>query len=450
MIAKETDVVVVGGGAGGVLAARSVHSQGLSTTLVEQRPQEQCTFPWWVEVDTGAVLQHQVPHPAPGVPLRLPSAGADFISPSRRRAVHLAPSPLYGWALSPYLDALRHEIAGAGASVLYGHVLRHFAPEPRGRVRCVLDGPDGSVTYSCQLLVLATGSLTPVLPMLQELGFVLPHSEPIQVHARHESWALDPTLALTASWPSTVGTSVNILATASAFSTLGFWIRPDGRQATLLAGVVRQPGSLSPDQLLEGFRNEHPGVFLTCQEQAEIPLPLARPIPTMAGRGVAILGSAARQVWPMTGSAISLTGKAAALLGGAAARYCATQDPAALWQYGKEYMTTYGASQAFGEGLTRTLLRNSVGQEMAEAMFESGYVDAAQMHRVLSFRPLDLRPKEIPSQVRSLLRRPMLARLFPGISRALLAFTITQSTYPDSFSPRRLQAFEDRLCSILE
>ncbi len=432
-----------------MLTARSLCAEGLRVTVAERRQRTACTSPWWVEVDSASVLQQVVPHPAPGVPIRRPEAGADFFSPSVSRCVHLDPSPLYGWELGSYLEALRDELAGRGVQFLFGHEALDFQTSPRGGIRCLLNGAEGPVEVQSTLLVLATGTLDPFAHLLRNLGFVLPKRRALHVQARHESWTLEPQAAKAAAWPSTLGTSVNILAASSAFSTLGFCIRPDGKQATLLSGIVAQPGSLSPQETLSRFRAEYPGVFVQCQEAFEAPIPITRPIPQLSGKGVAIIGSAACQVSPLTGSALALTGHAALILASAAARYCRQHDPDALWHYSTAYMRSFGAVQAFAEGMSRSLIRSATGPDLAESMFKSGYINAAEMHRVLSFRPMDWNAQELPGLVKGLLRQPGLLRMAPGVMGALAAFALTHTTYPERPSAARLEAFESRLESIL-
>lgn len=444
-----TDVLVVGAGASGVLAARAMRAEGLAVLVVDARSESNCVSPWWVEVDAASILQQVVPVPAPGVPVRLPESGADFFSPSGTRCVHLSPSPLYGFDLKAYLVALRRELADNGLAFLFEHTLASFTRQPSGEVECLLDGTAERLRVKARVLVLAVGDLRPYREVLQEAGWALPHREPLVVQARHESWELDPSAALSAAWPSPPGTSVNILAASSAFSTLGFWIRPDGRFATLLSGISPQPMSPPPQQVLKEFRASHPGVFVKQEESSEMDLPITRPIPQLAHGSVALIGTAACQVSPLTGSALSLTGQAALLLAQAAVSHCRNPKGDALWWYSHQYMTTFGALQGFAEGMTRTLRRQGRDPQFVETIFQSGLLNASEMHRVLTFRPLEMGTREVPIRLAALAKRPAMAAMGPGVAAALAAWVLMRTTYPTVDSKPRLDAFEARLQSVL-
>lgn len=445
----DTDVLVVGAGASGVLAARAMRAEGLAVSVVDSRSQSNCASPWWVEVDAASILQQVVPMPAPGVPVRLPELGADFFSPSGTRCVHLSPSPLYGFDLQAYLAALRKELAENGVAFLFEHMLASWKQESAGGVECLLEGESERIRVKARLLVLAPGGLEPFRPQLQAAGWALPNRPTLVVQARHESWELDPAAALSATWPSPPGTSVNVLAASSAFSTLGFWVRPDGRFATLLSGISPQPMSPPPRQALQEFRASYPGVFVQQREASEMDLPITRPIPQLAHGSVALIGTAACQVSPLTGSALSLTGQAARLLAQSAVSHCRNPKGDALWWYSHQYMTTFGALQGFAEGMTRTLRRHGRDPQFVETIFQSGLLNASEMHRVLTFRPLEMGARELPIRLAALVKRPAMAAMGPGVAAALSAWMLMRTTYPTVDSKPRLEAFEARLQSVL-
>ena len=378
-------VLIVGAGAAGMLAADALSRAGLECLVVERKPWTRWGDKWCVEVDAQSVLSGILPTPAKDAVLHRGEGGAELYSPSRRVALSVSPFPVYSIRLWKYQKQLLKAVEAAGCSATFDTSLLSFERESSGRVAARIRTGRKESRVVCDLLVLATGNAFE-LDRLLYAHFALRRKvfESDFVTAVQELWEVDGKGG--GSFPVSPAAVGYFMGVAGPCSTLSVWLSPDASHAALLAGGVPGEGSDGPSALLEGLRREFP-VFTRLESGGGATIPMRRPVDLLAGPGLALIGNCACQTNPLTGSGLALIGRAAGLLADAAVEYCrGGRRFESLWKYNLAYQQKYGAVQAGAETMMSWLRSTGPSADAVERLMASGAVDGEDMRRNLDCR----------------------------------------------------------------
>lgn len=375
-------VLVVGAGAAGMLAADALSRAGLECLVVERKAWTRWGDKWCVEVDAQSVADGTLPAPAKDVVLHRGEGGAELYSPSLQIALSVSPFPVYSLRLWKYQRQILKGLEAAGSSATFDTSLLSFEREASGRVMARIRTGRKESRVLCDLLVLATGNAFEMDRLLYA-HFALRRQvfESDFVLARQELWEAD--LEKGGGLPVSPDTAGYFMGVAGPCSTLSVWLSKDRRRVSLLAGGTPVEGAENPRELLEAFRRDHP-VFVQPESGGGATIPMRRPVDLLAGPGLALIGNCACQVNPLTGSGLTLTGRAAQLLADAATEYCLSgRRFESLWKYNLAYQQKFGAFQAGGQAMMSWMRGTGPSADSVERLMASGAVDGEDMRRNL-------------------------------------------------------------------
>ena len=151
-------VLVVGAGAAGMLAADALSRAGLDCLVVERKPWTHWGDKWCVEVDAQSVLDGTLPEPGKDVVLHRGEGGAELYSPSLKVALSVSPFPVYSLRLWKYQRQLLKSVEATGSSAMFDTSLLSFERDASGRVAARIRTGKKESEVLCDLMVLATGN----------------------------------------------------------------------------------------------------------------------------------------------------------------------------------------------------------------------------------------------------------------------------------------------------
>jgi digeranylgeranylglycerophospholipid reductase len=159
------------------------------------------------------------------------------------------------------------------------------------------------------------------------------------------------------------------------------WIFPKGPQEVNAGvGITGGSGRGSPKSHFLKFRKKYP-LLIGSQviESAGGAVPVRRPLKSLVANGVAFVGDAAAQVNPIHGGGIGAGMRAGIIVGEVAKRAIARNDLSArgLWHYNMRYLTDFGKRLASLEIFRRLL--QSVSDEDMDFGFQKRILEAGDL-----------------------------------------------------------------------
>jgi flavin-dependent dehydrogenase len=447
---KHAEVIVVGAGAAGLMTALELAGQGLHCLLVEAQAEEGWGHRFFVDIDSGAILNGQLPGPSNAAIVFHGDGGADVLAPSGITGFHVQPLPVHTLRLWVYEKQLLEEARARGVNVQMGSKVTSFARVPGDKVGVHMHTRTGPREILCDLLVLATGvSFEMERELYAHFGIRRRIADRELMLAQHESWGVDPRKAAAAALPSPAGCATHFLGRGGPFSTLSLWLAADRKSAALLAGSFPCDGHPAPDEMLVDLRQQL-RIFTRRSTCGGGLIPVRRPVEMLAGRGVALVGQAAAQVFPLTASGVVLAARAARSLASAAREYCREgRRPESLWKYNREYQASSGALQAGAEVLVRHVRRADASGQWHERIMRAGLAGPRDFVRSLQAASLVPSLPELPGKAAGLLKGGLASI---GLSAAMLRSVAVSQAWaslypeePDSAAVRRFAGLMARM-----
>jgi digeranylgeranylglycerophospholipid reductase len=450
---QQTQVVVIGAGVAGLLAAYRLAQAGLDCILVEGRAQADWGSSHCVELDMGTILNGILPAPSAQAQLYSGDHGTDILSPTGRFGFNLSPVPVVMIRLGAYEKELLAMVREAGVQTRFGLSVAGLTPGLSTRsVTAHCETKRGKLVIHADLAVVATGNsfrLDRDLYAHFHLRRRLVNSDYLIArqevrHLRRSHWQLG-----TGTPPP--GMSVFNIGIAGPISTMAIWVSSDLTRMSLLAGSIPGDGCTHPSSLLSEYTRAHPftGKIISAGIDS---IPIRRPLDSLAGPGVVLIGNAASQVYPMTGCGVSLSGYASQLLAQAAREYClGGRKPQSLWHYNAGYQRKWGSRQASSEVFVRGLRHFPEAQALMDKLFELGLTCAQDYLRNLTLGPA------FPTAAQALGRIGPSIKLRGDIGRRM-ARIVAQSVaiheayrrfYPVDANPAQAQDFARRTDLLL-
>jgi digeranylgeranylglycerophospholipid reductase len=333
---RRYDVVVVGAGPGGSVAAREAARLGLSVLLLEKR--QEIGSP--VRCAEGMAHEMLVPFIEPDphwISAVVSKAQIAVVGDGATVTRHAEGGKGYILERRVFDRVLAEEAAKAGAQVMVKTAATGLLLE-NGAVRGVVArGPSGSMEIECAVVIGADGVESQVGP-----------------------WAgLDTTLPLR----DTMACAQYLLAgieidPACCYYYIGqklapggyAWVFPKGEgKANVGLGVQADMATDSALNYLNRFTESQPHLARGSPVTLVVGgVPVGRPLPRLVANGLMLVGDAARQVDPLTGGGIANAMMAGRLAAEVAAQAIATDEPSAevLALYEERWMASRGRKMA--------------------------------------------------------------------------------------------------------
>jgi geranylgeranyl reductase family protein len=365
---KKFDVIVVGAGTGGCLAAKTVAEAGLEVCMIDRKNEQDIGD----KVCGDAIGKHHfdnlgIAHPS-GAELDQKIEGIKVYSPDMETAVNVKGEGIHGYLVNRQLfgQRLLKDAKDAGATLIDSTVVTEPVMND-GYVVGVLakDLKTGNkLSFSAKVVVDASGHSAVLRKKLPpELGIETEvKNEDVEVCYREIREVKEPIAELG---------FCKIYLDLQRVPGGYYWIFPKSSTTVNVGlGVAMTEGFPNPKDLyndlilsmplFKGSRALTGGGGL---------VPTRRPISPMVGNGVIIIGDAACQVNPIHGGGIG-----SSMMGGVKAAEFVIKalengdvSREALWPYTGVFMKLYGAKQA-GLDIFRMLLQRLTNKEMNYGM----------------------------------------------------------------------------------
>lgn len=441
-------VVIGGAGPAGLLAGLALAREQLDCLILESMPEADWGNRICVEINSSAVLNGYVPTPDPACVLHSGEGGVDVFSPSGRIGFNVTPAPVYLVKLWRYQRQLLELAREAGCEVRFSSPLIGLRKGKDSRCLVETRFKGNRQEVACDLVVLATGlNFDLDRELYAHFGVRRRIRDSELIQARQELWRMDSRKAETATFRSPPGTLWYSVGQGGPCSIVSGWVSKDLRRASLVAGSFVRDGWESPAQLIERERREWCSGLYRRESWGEGAIPIRRPVEALAGEGVVLLGNAGAQVFPATGTGVSLFARAAAMLAGPARDYCRKgRLKEALWAYSVEYHRELGALQASSALFMQILRKFDPDCELLEGLFESGLVGSSDLVRNLEMGPTTPPPSEWVRKI-----PPVVARV-RKFSRFLVKLPVVAAlpvlysrVYPKKPDPHAVLEFARRM-----
>jgi digeranylgeranylglycerophospholipid reductase len=228
------------------------------------------------------------------------------------------------------------------------------------------------------------------------------------------------------------------------------WIFPKGvQEVNAGVGITGGSGRGSPKSHFESFKEKYPLLFKSKVIDGKGgAVPVRRPLKSLVGNGVAFVGDAALQVNPIHGGGIGAGIRAGIIIGEVAREAIARRDLTAkgLWSYNTRYLPNFGNRLASLEIFRRLL--QGVTDEDLDFGFEKRLLEAEDLMSAnrgdglsLGFADKMKRVKRGAGRLSLLFKLQKATSLMKKISKAYIA-------YPSD--PNGLESWEKQVTNIIE
>jgi geranylgeranyl reductase family protein len=359
---KRFDVIVVGAGTAGCMAAKTMAEAGLEVGLVDRKPRERIGE----KICGDAVGKHHFDtlglKPPSGEELRSRIAGVKIYSPDMRTVFQIASERLYGFIVNRLLfgQRLLKLAEDAGATLLDStHVIEPLFKDNFVVGVSMRDQTAAKTQLQSRVVVDASGFTATLRRKLPpEIGVDTEvKKEDVEVCYREirqlDGYVTSPDFC-------------EIYLDQNIAPGGYYWIFPEGKtKANVGIGVCMTKSFPKPkSQLYSEVLSKELFKGSTVITGGTWYVPTRRPLDCMVGNGIVLAGDSACQVNPIHGGGIGPSMMGGLLAGKAIVEALEKGDTtrAGLWQYNVNYMKSYGAKQA-GLDVFRIFLLQGVNNE---------------------------------------------------------------------------------------
>ncbi len=225
------------------------------------------------------------------------------------------------------------------------------------------------------------------------------------------------------------------LGVEGGWSTINIAVHSDYSKAEILVGCIAEPRFRPSEDIFQEIRDGLP--WMGCQlVSGRGRIPLRRPYDRLAVPGLALVGDAACQVFPMHASGVGL-----GMIGGRLLAECVSDhaDPGgkdAMHAYQRHYHRRHGSLMAGYDVLRRGF--QPLDGESVDRLIRNGFINAESTSQGLAQKPPVPKAEDLGSMLRGTIRNPDLtARLLPKAILMPMA-AAWYKTYPKRPGKRRL------------
>jgi halogenation protein CepH len=448
------DAAVVGGGTAGANAAYQLARRGMSVGLIERRPVALGGAQWHNGV---LAWQFELAGLAPPEAPERVGGGTTFYSfgPDGSPGPVIPEGPIMRADMGLLGERLRALAGDAGVEVLDG--VERLEVEHRGDRLSAVEvvasagtASSGSTRVEADLFVDASGRAG----ALRRRSPVLAHRCPpvrgpelcaagdfvVRIDDRAGA---ERFLARHGARP---GDHVNQLGTHGGWSTRSISVSEDLSEAGILVGCIADGRFATVPTLMADARRDEPWLGETVTGGTGV-IPLRRPYAHLTAPGLALVGDAACQVFPVHGSGIGLGLIAGTMLAGAVCDAADAGSRSALWRYQFRFHRRFGPGLAMFDGVRR--MTTALGSDGVTQMIRAGLMSATMTRAGLDQRLASPPPGEAAVTAGRLAARPRLAAVMvPGLARAQTARMIA-ARYPVGPDEGTISRWDERMSRAL-
>ena len=444
---KRLDIIVVGAGSAGCVAARRCAELGLQTLLLDRKPKNEVGQKVCGDEISKSHFEATGINIPSGKEVSSIIKGADVYPPNRKNELKVRGwSDFDGWTLDRLAFGQRLLSEAIKAGVKFLPNIHVAAPILIGDQVTGVNYRNLSTreetTIKSKLVIDASGFASVIRNKID--------SSFIENNIDKSDIALCYREILTLKIPLAEPEVARVFLGGKIAPKGYAWIFPKGvQEVNAGVGISGGSGKGSPKSYFESFKEEYPLLYKsTVIDGNGGAVPVRRPLKSLVGNGVAFVGDAALQVNPIHGGGIGAGIRAGIILGEVAREAIARRNLTAkgLWSYNTRYMQTFGNRLASLEIFRRLL--QGVSDDDLDFGFEKRLLEADDLMSANRGDGLSLgiadkmkRVKRGAGRVSLLLKLQKATSLMKKIDKAYI-------TYPSD--PENLDVWEKQVLSIIE
>lgn len=374
LASRRADVLVVGAGSAGAAAARLFADQGRSVVLADKRERGATGARWLNLVPRWCFERAGVATPSGAeAPLGVDEHAAHLVPPGGQTRVSLPPLPNVHVDMAAFVDRLVGDAVDAGVELVCGQVQDVETEGDRVR-RVVFASGNDRFAVRADLVVDASGLGGAIRRRV--LQHRCPDPGPLDIcaaaeyqHDVHDRAAFSAFLERYGAAP---GDSIAFPGVAGGYSTLTLFTEPELREVGVLAGSIPALGVPNGAALHARFVASAPWLGPARRGGAGA-IPVRRPYAVLGGRGVALVGDAACQVYGSHGSGVGMGLIAARVLADACALAPHPGSDEVIARYGRAFHREHGGLLAASDAFRRFAQGSCAGD--IRSIFEAGFLE---------------------------------------------------------------------------
>lgn len=438
----EAEAAVVGAGVAGSAAALALSRAGLDVVLLDAQPLPRAGATWQNAIPPWMFAAGGIAPPAP--PESVERRAFTFLSRSGCTRLRIDPAPYVHVRMPALIGRLRREAIAAGTRVVAPAKVVSVSLDSGRPVSLRVeatpeDAPPATIEVCARLFVDASGiwgALRCRVPATIE-SCPTPVRSDLCSAAQETCEITDRAAAMAFLEHHGVapGEAFGWVGRRGGFSTVCIETDPGLCEVGVLAGVVADGSHGTGPGLLAEVKAENPWIGRGIAGGAGM-IPLARPYPRLVSPGLALVGDAARQVFPAHASGCGMAFIAARMLAEAVAGAPDPGDEAVLWRYACRFQRLHGGVLA-GYDAFRLVSQRLSGEE-SDALLESGLMGEGAMRSGMEQRPWSPSARDLPGLVRGAFTRPGVFARVAGAAARMVAAMALYRAYPGTPDPERL------------
>lgn len=434
----EFDVVIVGAGPGGCLAARDFARSGLSVGLFDASAREDISQAIVIEAEKAMFDTVGVRAPQ-GDDIPYHQKRMRVFSGNGRECFTLeGEHPSMGMYLGRYAQGLCREAEQAGAKFFEGRE----AQEPivqEGRVCGVIFKESGSEKeVRARLVIDASGfkaALVRKLPLDMGIGFEDREEDVVIARCHLHECDREKGLSAIARGLHREDEIWSRLGGHGNFSTEYSYMSVDKNRAYILLGRKAVYDRAPLADVVDAFKEEQ-GYFGEFLYGGSGPIRVRRAWDKLVADGFMVIGEAAGMVIPAHGSGVS----SALYAGHLAARVAAPilkagkdADTAALWPFSYEYQTGRGSILAGYDA--NKLLIDTLPSDQEARLIEDGAMHSEDLYNGAVPKPISMSLGSLPSRLKGLIKNPGLIPFVIKMGKSISSVNKHWARYPKQWDP---------------
>jgi digeranylgeranylglycerophospholipid reductase len=446
---QDFNVIVVGAGPGGCLAARDIARKGFRVGLFEASDEANHGQAIVVEVERDVFKAVGVEEPS-GDLVAYRAGCVKFIS---ARNTHVFtfderndPLPVAIFH-DRFTHRLRDEAKAAGTRLHFGH--RALGPVVDGVRVCGIEFEHKGRVESARapLVIDATGFAAAVVRRLPgDCGITFPDSGRHVVVAENRLHAIDPSKAASAVERGLHPDNelLSRVGDYGAYSTVYSYLSLEQERAYILVGLKQDWPFAPPVSVIVDHFIETQGYYGQRLHGGGAQIRIRHSLDKMVADGFMAIGEAACTVVPVHGSGVAsalYTARGAAKVACAALENGDTST-SSLWPYAAQYQRGRGRALA-GFDVTRLSIDRLTPDESAD-LLESGLMHRDDVLHGLVVDVPGLDPATVPGRIPALLKHPLFVPVVARMGVTMNGVLAHYARYPVRYDPSAFQAWVAR------